>query len=41
MGMNKAFLEIEGKRLIDRTMLMFRDMFREVILVTNSPSGLS
>ncbi|MCG6536280.1 MAG: NTP transferase domain-containing protein [Syntrophales bacterium LBB04] len=37
MGMNKAFLEIEGKRLIDRTMLMFRDVFREVILVTNSP----
>jgi len=35
--MNKAFLEFEGKRLIDRTMLMFRDMFREVILVTNSP----
>jgi molybdopterin-guanine dinucleotide biosynthesis protein A len=37
MGMNKAFLEIEGKRLIDRTMLIFRDIFREVILVTNTP----
>ncbi len=37
MGMNKAFLEIEGKRLIDRTTLMFKDLFREVILVTNSP----
>ncbi|MGD1153031.1 MAG: molybdenum cofactor guanylyltransferase [Syntrophales bacterium] len=37
MGMNKAFLEIEGKRLIDRTMLIFRAIFREVILVTNSP----
>jgi molybdopterin-guanine dinucleotide biosynthesis protein A len=37
MGTNKAFLEIGGKRLIDRIMLMFRDMFREVILVTNSP----
>ena len=37
MGTNKAFLEIEGKRLIDRITSMFRDMFREVILVTNSP----
>jgi molybdopterin-guanine dinucleotide biosynthesis protein A len=37
MGTNKAFLEIEGIRLIDRITLMFRDMFREVILVTNSP----
>jgi len=37
MGTNKAFLEIEGKRLIDRITLMFRDIFREVILVTNSP----
>ena len=37
MGTNKAFLEIRGKRLIDRTMLIFRDMFPEVILVTNSP----
>ncbi|MGO9139062.1 MAG: molybdenum cofactor guanylyltransferase [Syntrophales bacterium] len=37
MGINKAFLEFEGKRLIDRTMLTFKDLFREVILVTNSP----
>src|SRR5512136_2460327 len=37
MGTNKAFLEIGGKRLIDRTMLVFRDMFPEIILVTNSP----
>jgi molybdopterin-guanine dinucleotide biosynthesis protein A len=37
MGTNKAFLEVEGKRLIDRITLMFRDMFQEVILVTNSP----
>jgi molybdopterin-guanine dinucleotide biosynthesis protein A len=37
MGMNKAFLEFEGKRLIDRTVTMFRDIFQEVILVTNSP----
>ena len=37
MGTNKAFLKIEGRRLIDRIMMMFRDMFREVILVTNSP----
>jgi molybdenum cofactor guanylyltransferase len=37
MGKNKAFLEIGGKRLIDRTMMIFKDMFPEVILVTNSP----
>jgi molybdopterin-guanine dinucleotide biosynthesis protein A len=37
MGTDKAFLEIEGKRLIDRITLMFRDIFREVILVTNTP----
>jgi molybdenum cofactor guanylyltransferase len=37
MGTNKAFLEIEGERLIDRITSMFHDMFREVILVTNSP----
>jgi molybdopterin-guanine dinucleotide biosynthesis protein A len=37
MGMNKAFLEFEGKRLIDRAMLTFKDIFEEVILVTNSP----
>lgn len=37
MGTNKAFLEIEGMRLIDRAVMMFRNIFQEVILSTNSP----
>lgn len=37
MGSNKAFLTLEGERLIDRTVRTFRDIFREVILVTNTP----
>ncbi len=35
--MNKAFLEIEGKRLIDGITSTFKDIFPEVIIVTNSP----
>ena len=37
MGMNKAFLEIEGKPLIDRITSTVRNIFQEVILVTNAP----
>ena len=37
MGANKAFLVIDGERLIDRTVRIFKDLFCEVILVTNSP----
>jgi len=37
MGMNKAFLKVGGERLIDRTARMFKQIFDEVILVTNSP----
>lgn len=37
MGTNKAFLEIGGERLIDRTTRIFKDIFKEIILVTNSP----
>jgi len=37
MGVNKAFLEINGERLIDRTVELFRELFDEVILVTNEP----
>jgi len=35
LGTNKAFLEINGERLIDRTVKKFRELFHEVILVTN------
>jgi len=37
MGTNKAFLAMEGERLIDRTVRIYRDVFDEVILVTNEP----
>ncbi len=37
MGMNKAFLAINGELLIDRTVRIFKGMFKDVIIVTNSP----
>lgn len=37
MGENKAFLRIGGERLIDRTVRLFRQVFREVIIVTTNP----
>jgi len=37
MGANKAFLHVGGERLIDRTVRIFKELFPEVILVTNSP----
>lgn len=37
MGTDKAFLEIDNERLIDRIVRIFREIFEEVILVTNSP----
>lgn len=37
MGKNKAFLEVQGTRIIDRTKSIFINLFDEVLLVTNSP----
>ncbi|HXZ36121.1 MAG TPA: molybdenum cofactor guanylyltransferase [Thermodesulfobacteriota bacterium] len=37
MGQNKAFLEVQGERIIDRIKRIFVDLFDEVVLVTNSP----
>jgi len=37
MGENKAFLRVEGERMIDRTVRLFRAVFRQVIIVTASP----
>jgi molybdopterin-guanine dinucleotide biosynthesis protein A len=37
MGKSKAFLRVGGERLIDRTVRLFRAVFREVIIVTASP----
>jgi molybdopterin-guanine dinucleotide biosynthesis protein A len=37
MGRNKAFIEIHGERIIDRTVAIFNQLFDEVLVVTNSP----
>ena len=37
MGENKAFIRINGERLIDRTIRIFRGLFDEIVLVTNDP----
>ena len=37
MGQNKAFLEVQGERIIDRIKRIFVELFDEVLLVTNSP----
>ena len=37
MGTNKAFLEIDGSRLIDKAINIYREIFSEIIIVTNDP----
>jgi molybdopterin-guanine dinucleotide biosynthesis protein A len=37
MGENKAFIRINGERIIDRTIRIFRELFQEIVLVTNEP----
>jgi molybdopterin-guanine dinucleotide biosynthesis protein A len=37
MGENKAFIEINGTKIIERTLEIFKRVFDEIILVTNSP----
>jgi molybdopterin-guanine dinucleotide biosynthesis protein A len=37
MGVNKAFVVMDGERLIDRILKIFKGLFREVIVVTNAP----
>ena len=37
MGTNKSFLEIDGTRLIDRVLHVYRQLFPEIIIVTNDP----
>lgn len=37
MGENKAFIRVEGRRIIDRTAELFHQLFGKVILVTNQP----
>ncbi|MEW6556736.1 MAG: molybdenum cofactor guanylyltransferase [Elusimicrobiota bacterium] len=35
-GFNKAFLKINGKRIIDSTLDILKNIFREIIIVTNN-----
>ncbi|MBI5967147.1 MAG: molybdenum cofactor guanylyltransferase [Deltaproteobacteria bacterium] len=37
MGENKAFLQVNGERIIDRIRNLFSNLFDEILLVTNSP----
>lgn len=37
MGVNKAFLEINGIRLIDKVLSVFKELFSEILIVTNDP----
>jgi len=36
-GMNKAFIRIGGKRILDRIYGIYNALFKEIILVTNDP----
>ena len=36
-GMNKAFIRIGEKRMIDRIYPIYHDLFKDIILVTNEP----
>jgi molybdopterin-guanine dinucleotide biosynthesis protein A len=36
-GKNKAFIEINGQKIIENTYTIFKRLFQEVILVTNKP----
>lgn len=37
MGTNKAFLTVDGIRLIDKTLNIYRRLFAEILIVTNDP----
>jgi molybdopterin-guanine dinucleotide biosynthesis protein A len=37
MGKDKAFLEVAGQRIIDRTVRLFQQIFPHVMVITNTP----
>ena len=37
LGINKAFLEFDGIRLIDNILSVYKKIFSEIIIVTNDP----
>jgi len=36
-GLNKAFIKVRGERLIEKTLRIYRELFQEVLILTNSP----
>ena len=38
-GKNKAFIHIDGRRIIDRLLDVYRRLFDEIVLVTNDPTA--
>lgn len=36
-GLNKAFIQVRGERLIERTIRIYRKLFKDIFIVTNSP----
>ena len=38
-GQNKAFIRIGGKRIVDRLLGVYRELFDQVVLVTNDPGA--
>ncbi|MBI3399161.1 MAG: molybdenum cofactor guanylyltransferase [Deltaproteobacteria bacterium] len=38
MGFNKAFIDIDGKPIIHRTVDLFKELFDEIILIANDPA---
>lgn len=41
MGKDKAFLEVAGQRIIDRTVRLFQEIFSHVMVITNTPADYS
>ncbi len=41
IGRKKAFIDIEGNTIIDRILAIFKELFLEVIIVSNSPEDFS
>ena len=37
MGIDKAFIKINGSRMIDKTMDIYSQLFNEILIVTNDP----
>ncbi len=37
MGQNKALMALGGKRLVDRVVEVMREVFRDLLMVTNTP----